>query len=315
MIGEMNSPILTLEDVRKSYRRFVALKSVRFSVMRGELFGLLGPNGAGKSTLLNILAGLHEADSGYIRFNKRMFRIDDRDAKKRIGIAPQDLAIYPELTASENLDFFGRLYGLNGSYLKQRIATLLAAVGLTDRANSRTETFSGGMKRRLNLAVAVIHEPELLLLDEPTTGVDPQSRNHIFDYVRQLNANGMTIIYTSHYMEEVQLLCNRIAILESGEMLACDTLQKLLSTLDAQATFTLPKPATHLVESMRQLAGVKECHATDNGLTLAAEKIAAILPQALKLCMGQENEPTAIDIDQPTLERVFLHLTGNALRD
>ena len=235
--------------------------------------------------------------------------------KCALGSHPQDLAIYPELTASENLDFFGRLYGLNGSNLKQRIATLLAAVGLSDRAHSRTHTFSGGMKRRLNLAVAVIHEPELLLLDEPTTGVDPQSRNHIFDYVRQLNADGMTIIYTSHYMEEVQLLCNRIAILEAGQLLACDTLRNLLATMDAQATFTLPNPAESLLEKIRNIPNVKSCQATDNGLTVTANSIASLLPKVMRLCMENDTEPITIDIDQPTLERVFLHLTGRALRD
>ena len=311
----MSEPILTIHDVRKSYRRFVALQSVRFEVMRGELFGLLGPNGAGKSTLLSILAGLSEADSGTIHLKGEAFHSTDRSAKKRIGIAPQDLAIYPELTASENLDFFGRLYGLHGSHLQQRTATLLAAVGLSDRAHARTETFSGGMKRRLNLAVAVIHEPELLLLDEPTTGVDPQSRNHIFETIRQLNANGMTIIYTSHYMEEVQLLCNRIAILESGQLLACDTLQNLLATLDAQATLTLAKPSESLLEPIRAIAGVKSCLPVASGLQLSAERIAPILPAVMRLCMEQDNVPTAIDIDQPTLERVFLHLTGRALRD
>ena len=315
MIGEMSEPILTIHDVRKSYQRFIALNSVSFEVMRGELFGLLGPNGAGKSTLLSILAGLNEADSGTIHLKGEAFHPSDRAAKKRIGIAPQDLAIYPELTASENLDFFGRLYGLNGPHLQQRIATLLAAVGLSDRAHARTDTFSGGMKRRLNLAVAVIHEPQLLLLDEPTTGVDPQSRNHIFETIRQLNANGMTIIYTSHYMEEVQHLCNRIAILESGQLLACDTLNNLLATLDAQATLTLAQPVDALVEAIRLLPGVKACSPIESGLQLTAERIASILPAVMKLCMEQDNEPTAIAIDQPNLERVFLHMTGRGLRD
>lgn len=315
MIGDMSEPILTIDDLHKSYHRFVALKGVSFSVMRGELFGLLGPNGAGKSTLLNILAGLHDAESGSVVLDGKPFRSNDRSAKYRIGIAPQDLAIYPELTASENLQFFGRMYGIRGTLLNERVARLLAAVGLSDRAHSRTETFSGGMKRRLNLAVAVIHEPELLLLDEPTTGVDPQSRNHIFATIRQLNANGMTIIYTSHYMEEVQQLCNRIAILESGEMLACDTLQNLLSTLEAQAKLILPQSAERLLELIRQLDGVTSCEPTEVGLRFSAENIALALPAVMRLCMNQENEPMAIDINQPTLERVFLHLTGRALRD
>lgn len=225
MIAGMSDEILAAVDVRKSYSRTPALNGVSLSVSQGELFGLLGPNGAGKTTLLSILAGLTNADAGRVTLLDEPFHTGRRDLRRIVGLATQDLAIYPELTARENLLFFGRLYGMHGADLRGRVEEMLAAVGLTDRGDHRAGTFSGGMKRRLNLAVAVVHRPRLLLLDEPTTGVDPQSRNHIFERVRALNSEGLTVIYTSHYMEEVQTLCPRIAVLDAGRVLACDTLR------------------------------------------------------------------------------------------
>src|SRR5579883_1180235 len=194
-MGGMAEPLLQVEAVRKSYAGVEALAGVSLEVEPGEVFGLLGPNGAGKTTLLSIAAGLLAPDAGVVRLSGREFRPADRETRRLVGIGTQDLAVYPELTARENLVFFGELYGLRGAGLAARVDELLAAVGLTDRADDRAGTFSGGMKRRLNLAVAVVHRPTLLLLDEPTTGVDPQSRNHIFEMVRGLNRGGMTVIY------------------------------------------------------------------------------------------------------------------------
>jgi ABC-2 type transport system ATP-binding protein len=306
----MPHPVLAVADVRKSYGKFPALNGVSFDVQPGELFGLLGPNGAGKTTLMSILAGLTAATSGEVRLFGHPFTPADREVRKRIGIATQDLSIYPDLTARENLRFFGKLYGMTAADLTGRVVELLAAVGLTDRADDRAGTFSGGMKRRLNLAAAVVHRPDLLLLDEPTTGVDPQSRNHIFDQVRAQNAAGMTVIYTSHYMEEVQALCPRIAILDGGVVKACDTLPHLLGRLDSIARLTLANP-DGAADRVRGLAGVKAASVTGTRLDVTT----ADLPPLLPVLLTRVGEVTALEIEQPTLERVFLTLTGRGLRD
>ena len=272
---------------------------------------LLGPNGAGKTTLMTILAGLGEASAGEVRLFGERFTRHHRDARRRIGLATQELAIYPELTARENLRFFGRLYGLGGADLDGRVREMLAAVELTDRADQRVGTFSGGMKRRLNLAVALVHRPQLLLLDEPTTGVDPQSRNHIFEQVRAHNAAGLTVIYTSHYMEEVQALCPRIAILDRGTVLACDTLPRLLRTLDAAAVLTLANPSPAAAEAAGAVPGVSAAELAGSVLTVTAKELPPLLPKLL----GVVGEVTSLEVKEPTLESVFLSLTGKGLRD
>jgi ABC-2 type transport system ATP-binding protein len=217
---------LAVTDLVKTFGPTRAVNNVSLRVQEGEIFGLLGPNGAGKTTLLSIVAGLLHPDAGTVAVLGQPLL---RGRKHLLGIVPQELAIYGELSARENLRFFGQLYGLGGADLEHGINKLLDAVGLLDRANDRTGTFSGGMKRRLNLAAGLVHKPRLLLLDEPTVGVDPQSRNRIFEEVRRLNRQGLTILYTSHYMEEVQALCTRIGIMDQGNLIACDTLTNLLS--------------------------------------------------------------------------------------
>lgn len=301
--------------VRKRYGSAVALDGVDLSVSAGELFGLLGPNGAGKTTLMSILSGLTDPTGGTVRLFGEPFGTATRNRRHLVGLATQDLAIYPELTARENLWFFGRLYGMRGTDLRGRADGLLREVGLLDRADHRAGTFSGGMKRRLNLAAAVVHRPKLLLLDEPTTGVDPQSRNHIFDQVKALNAAGMTVIYTSHYMEEVQTLCPRLAILDGGRVRACDTLPNLLRRLDAAARVRLDRVPPGLLDRVAALPGVKASAATPAGLDVTAADVAPVLPRLLAACGEFGASPTGIDLDQPTLERVFLSLTGRELRD
>jgi ABC-2 type transport system ATP-binding protein len=304
-------PVIEVADIRKRYGRAVALDGLTLTVHRGELFGLLGPNGAGKTTLMSLLGGLADPDSGTVKLFGQPFGTRARFLKPRVGLATQDLAVYPELTARENLWFFGRLYGLGGDVLRKRVDEQLAAVGLSDRADHRAGTFSGGMKRRLNLAVAVVHGPDLLLLDEPTTGVDPQSRNLIFDEVRRLNAAGLTVVYTSHYMEEVQALCPRIAVMDAGVVLACDTLPNLLRTLDGVARLTLPHVPPGLADRLAAVPGVKRVTTTPAGLEVTATHLAPVLPRLF----AAGAEPTALELEQPTLERVFLHLTGRQLRD
>lgn len=315
MNSRMTTPIFDIEAVHKHYGPTVALRGVTLAVEPGELFGLLGPNGAGKTTLMSVLAGLTDPDQGTIQLFGQPFTTANRDLRRLIGLATQDLAIYPELTARENLTFFGKIYGLYGTDLRDRVREMLNAVGLTDRADHRAGTFSGGMKRRLNLAVAVVHRPQVLLLDEPTTGVDPQSRNHIFDRVKALNAAGLTVIYTSHYMEEVQTLCTRIAILDDGQVKACDTLPNLLRMFDAVARFRLPVVPAGLVEELVTIPEVKRVQPISDGLEVTAANLAPVLPKLLTTCARYGAEPTALDLDQPTLERVFLHLTGRDLRD
>lgn len=311
----MSGAILTISDVHKQYGRALALNGISLEVAEGELFGLLGPNGAGKTTLMSILAGLLDASAGTVTLMGQRLSSTSRHLRPFIGIATQDLALYPELTARENLNFFGQLYGLTGTALRERVEELLAGVGLTDRGHDRAGTFSGGMKRRLNLAIAVIHRPKLLLLDEPTTGVDPQSRNHIFEQVRSLNAAGMTMIYTSHYMEEVQALCPRIGIMDQGKMLACDTLPNLLGRLDSVVRLQFASPPNGLRGHLAQLPGVTACSANGNGIALTTRNAAPLLPRIATVCAEHALTPTAIELDQPTLERVFLHLTGHELRD
>ncbi len=302
--------ILNVSDVHKSYGRFAALRGVSFDVPAGALFGLLGPNGAGKTTLMGILAGLNDASAGEVKLFDRPFVSTDRDARRTIGLATQDLAVYPELTARENLSFFGKLYGLRGADLSARVGEMLAAVELTDRATQLVKTFSGGMKRRLNLAVALVHRPNLLVLDEPTTGVDPQSRNHIFEQVRGQNAAGLTVIYTSHYMEEVQALCPRLAILDHGRILANDSLPNLLRRLDSTAVLTLDHPAAAL-DAVRAVPGVRSAEAAGATLTVTARELPSLLPKLLSVI----GEVRAMEVKEPTLENVFLSLTGKGLRD
>jgi ABC-2 type transport system ATP-binding protein len=314
IIPAMPNPILEAADVRKSYGKHAALDGVSLSVEVGERFGLLGPNGAGKTTLLSILAGLLDADGGTVELAGERFTTAHRASRHLVGIGTQDLAVYPDLTARENLLFFGRLYGMTDADLRGRVGELLTAVGLYDRADHRAGTFSGGMKRRLNLAVAVVHRPQVLLLDEPTTGVDPQSRNLIFDMVRSLNAGGMTVVYTSHYMEEVQALCPRIAVIDAGRVLACSTLPDLLRTLDGTLSLTIVK-ASGLADALAAVRGVKKVLPTEHGFDLTAKSVGPIIADVLEACASVGAKPENVAVAEPTLETVFLHLTGRGLRD
>jgi ABC-2 type transport system ATP-binding protein len=239
----------------------------------------------------------------------------DRELRRQIGIVPQELALYGELTARENLAFFGELYGLFGAELRQCVEEVLAAIGLEDRADHRTDTFSGGMKRRLNLGAALVHHPRLIFLDEPTTGVDPQSRNHIFEEVRRINAAGVTVVYTSHYMEEVQALCTRIGIMDHGRLIACDTLPALLQQLEGLIRFHVPQVTEILRQRIEELPDVKLSERDGGVLEVECRDVQGNLLKLLPLLNELQMELLSLEIEEPNLERVFLHLTGRGLRD
>ena len=279
------------------------------------MFGLLGPNGAGKTTLLSIVSCLMEASAGEARLLGERISTSDRGLRRKIGIVPQELALYGELTASENLAFFGELYGLSGTTLRRRVAEVLEAVGLADRADHKVETFSGGMKRRINLGAALVHQPCILLLDEPTTGVDPQSRNHIFEEIRRVNREGTTVVYTSHYMEEVQTLCSRIGIMDHGRLIACDTLHALLQQMDGFLRFRVPDATPQLIERVRQLPAVRLIEPDGQGLEMECRDVKGTLLRLVALLNEMQIELISLETEEPNLERVFLHLTGRALRD
>lgn len=311
----MNPPILEVVDVHKRYGATTALERIGFAVPEGEMFGLLGPNGAGKTTLLSIISCLMTATSGEVRISGQTVHPNDKAIRHLIGIAPQDLAIYGDLTARENLMFFGSLYRLAGQKLRSRVDDILEAIGLADRADHRAETFSGGMKRRLNLGAAIVHQPRLLLLDEPTTGVDPQSRNHIFEEVKRLNNAGVTIVYTSHYMEEVQALCRQIGIIDHGRLITCDTLTDLLQKMDGVIRFRIHTASTELEQRLRALPDVRLLPGEMTEIELECRDVRATLLRLVAMLQELQLELTSLETHEPNLERVFLHLTGHELRD
>lgn len=311
----MTAALLEVREVSKRYGSTLALDRVSFEVCEGEIFGLLGPNGAGKTTLLSIVSCLSEATSGEVRLLGRPIEPGDRSLRQFIGVVPQELALYGELTARENLLFFGELYGIRGSDLRRRVERILAAIGLEDKAGDRVRTFSGGMKRRLNLGIALVHGPRLLLLDEPTVGVDPQSRNHIFEEVRRLNAEGMTLVYTSHYMEEVQALCGRIGIMDRGRLAACDTLPRLLQMLPGLIRFRVATLTPILREQLKALPGAVLSERDDGGLELGCGDVKVTLVQLMRLLQQRQAGLIDLELEETNLERVFLNLTGRALRD
>jgi ABC-2 type transport system ATP-binding protein len=307
--------MLEVRNLRKNYGSHPALAGITFTVGTGEMFGLLGPNGAGKTTLMSIASGLLDPSAGQVFLANREFHRHDREMRRLIGIVPQDLAIYNELTARENLRFFGELYGIAGDVLTKRVDAILHAIALADRADDRAGTFSGGMKRRLNLGASIVHEPKILLLDEPTTGVDPQSRNHIFEEVRRLNSLGMTIIYTSHYMEEVQGLCPRVGIIDHGKLIACDTLSNLLVKLPGLVRLHVQRFPERARARLQAMDGIDVKLPNAETVEIECRDVKRVLIQLLAILNEEQVEMTGLETEEPNLERVFLHLTGRALRD
>lgn len=305
--------MLQLEHLTKRYGSLTALDDVSLAVAPGEFFGLLGPNGAGKSTLMSLAAGLRRPDAGRITLDGAVITPADPAGRLALGLVPQNIALYLELSADQNLRIFGQLYGLRGALLRERVDEALAAVQLADRRQDPVKTFSGGMQRRLNLAAALLHRPKLLLCDEPTVGVDPQSRNAIFEYLEQLNRGGLTIIYSTHYMEEATRLCSRIGIIDHGKILALGSLDELLTRLPFEEEIRFP--ATPLTEALALQLGTSGEVATLDGThrfrPRAAYKLSTFYAQAEALGL-----PARLFTSQrPTLEALFLHLTGRILRE
>ncbi|MGI8908130.1 MAG: ABC transporter ATP-binding protein [Candidatus Sumerlaeaceae bacterium] len=296
--------MLSVHDLHHSYDASPALAGISFEVERGETLGLLGPNGAGKSTTIHILCGLLRPRSGSVSINGQMDP-SRADVRRSLGFAPQSLAIYDELTADENLRFFGRMYGLAGAALSQRVAKSLQVAALTDRGSSRVSTYSGGMKRRLNLACAIIHDPQILMLDEPTVGVDPQSRNLLFDTLGIMKAEGRTLLYTTHYMEEAQRLCDRVAIIDAGRILDISPVADLIARHGGRSRVVATFDATPVIPD--------QLHAKLDGKTVRFESNDPV--RDLACLQSPAAQLTALAINSPTLEDVFLNLTGRTLRD
>ena len=296
--------MISIENLEKRYGDMKAVDSLTFNISKGETFGLLGPNGAGKSTTINMIVGILKPDAGSITINGKSDPTQ-KEIRRQIGNTPQALAIYEDLSAEENLTFFGKLYNINGSKLKERVKYALELVGLTNRKNDRANTFSGGMQRRLNLAAAIIHEPTILLFDEPTVGVDPQSRNFIFENIEQMKTEGKTIIYTTHYMEEAERLCDRVAIIDHGKILALDTVDKLIDAYGGKSTIIAELPASY------NKSNIEDFDVVDNKIILETETPLEIVKRLSNLDITFNS----IHIKRPDLEKVFLNLTGRRLRD
>jgi ABC-2 type transport system ATP-binding protein len=310
-------PVLECRGLVRRFGDRTAVDDVSFTVGPGETYGLLGPNGAGKSTTIKLVCGLLAAHGGTVHVAGQ--RVDERatHAKAAIGYVPQDIALYPDLTAAENLRFFGSLYDLRGAALGQRVDEVLELIGLADRAGDRADSFSGGMKRRLNIGAALLHEPRLLVLDEPTVGVDPQSRHAILESVARLGGAGIAVLYTTHYMEEAQRLCDRVGIIDRGRLVAEGTHRELVSLVQEQDRIVLGATGdlTVLAEQLRALAGVVGATAADGSVEVLAGDARRLLPRVLEAADAAGAAVTSVEVVEPDLEAVFLHLTGSALRE
>jgi ABC-2 type transport system ATP-binding protein len=310
--------MLELHDVTRRFGTLTAVDHVTFGAATGEMVGLLGPNGAGKSTTVAMIAGLLTPDSGEVRIGGRHLGGDTDPLKSRIGLVTQDLALIGELSAAENLRFFGALYDLDRQASKRAVSEALDLTGLTERAQDKVKTFSGGMKRRLNLAAALLHAPDILLLDEPTVGVDPQSRNAIFENLETLKQRGNTILYTTHYMEEAERLCDRVVILDHGRVIADDTPQGLTKLVPTRnlITITLDDAAGDVsADDLRAQPGVQRVEATQGVVRVAVTDLATTLPSVLQWFTGHGLAYQHVATERASLETVFLTLTGRALRD
>ncbi len=312
----MNS-IIKVENLEKSYKDKKALKGISFDVREGEILCLLGPNGAGKSTAINILSTALGHDKGDIFFNGQRIRKNDRLIKENMGIVPQDIAVYEELSAEANVNFFASLYGLRGKELYRKVEDALEFVGLLDKRKDKVKTFSGGMKRRLNIACAIAHKPKVIIMDEPTVGIDPQSRNHILASIRELRNNGATILYTTHYMEEVEEISTRIIIIDHGSIIAEGTKEQLKESIDNEKLYfiELQEMKNLKADELYRIEGVKSVEIEENKLKIAVLKGVENLDRLIALVVNKGLKISNLNSMEASLETVFLSLTGRNLRD
>ncbi|MEW6030706.1 MAG: ATP-binding cassette domain-containing protein [Chloroflexota bacterium] len=313
----MNNFAIEVLDLHRAFGETKAVQGVSFEVQQGEIFSLLGPNGAGKTTTISMLSCLLRPDQGDARVMGHSIRSDQNGVKSVLGIVPQEIALYEDLTARENLTFWGKMYNLHGSALKKRVDEVLEVIGLSDRAKERVGKYSGGMKRRVNIGVALLHKPQVIYMDEPTVGIDPQSRRNILDSVVTLKDGGMTVLYTTHYMEEAQELSDHIAIMDHGKMIASGTHEELVKLVGGQTRIdlTLNADAAQVMDAWRAVEGVERVTAEDGTVTVLVADSNMALPRLFESATRHSARITSVDIREPNLEAVFLHLTGRALRD
>jgi ABC-2 type transport system ATP-binding protein len=310
--------MLRVDSLKKSYGNLVAVNGVSLRAGAGETIGLLGPNGAGKNTTVSMIAGLVRPDSGSVEIEGRALAGDTDPNKRRIGLVPQDLALFDELTAHANLQLFAALYDLEGAAAKRAMGEALELVGLADRAHDRVKNYSGGMKRRLNLAAALLHDPQILLLDEPTVGVDPQSRNAIFDNLEVLKRRGKTLLYTTHYMEEAERLCDRVIIMDHGQVVADDTLQGLYGLLPVTNLLAVELDGGQdglRLDELRAVPGVRSAKIEAGTLRVGVQDLATETPRVLEWLVERGHLYHHVASERADLETVFLTLTGRSLRD
>jgi len=309
--------IVEIKQLLKRYGDTIAVDHVSLSIKEGEIFGLLGPNGAGKTSTISILAGFARMDDGEVNMFNRSLLSHEMEIKRQLGVVPQEIAVFEDLNVQENLTFFGRIYGLKGAKLKANVDAAMEFTGLTDKRTANPKTFSGGMKRRLNIACAIVHQPKLIIFDEPTVGIDPQSRNHILQSIKQLNREGSTVIYTSHYMEEVEELCTRLVILDHGRIIASGTSEELKDLVSSEDRITVEVSLLNytFVDCVKRLPGVRDCTVSGQQVTITMQKQAFKLAQLLECASSANSEIVSFYKEKPTLEQVFLTLTGRSLRD
>jgi ABC-2 type transport system ATP-binding protein len=313
------SSILEVHDLCKKFGDFAAVKEISFHIEEGEIFSLLGPNGAGKTTTISMLSTLYVPTSGDAMIGGHSITKEPMAVKQVIGIVPQEIALYEDLTARENLIFWGEMYGLGGRSLNNRVDEVLEQIGLTDKARNRVKTYSGGMKRRVNIGVGLLHKPRLLFMDEPTVGIDPQSRRAILDTVKDLNKQGMTVLYTTHYMEEAEELSDRVGIIDHGELIAIGTQKELTQQVGETETLLLHigenDDSQALAKSLDGVKDILEARANDHEVSVVAHEAEDVLAAVVTKANERGIHIRSIDIREPNLEAVFLHLTGRALRD
>jgi ABC-2 type transport system ATP-binding protein len=311
--------ILEVKNLVKKYGENTAVHGISFEIQEGEIFSLLGPNGAGKTTTISILSTLFSPTSGEATIGGHSITREPMAVRNLIGVVPQELALYDDLTARENLNFWGQMYGLSGKTLKTRVDEVLEQIGLADKARSRIKTYSGGMKRRVNIGVGLLHKPRVLFMDEPTVGIDPQSRRAILDSVKDLNRQGMTVLYTTHYMEEAEELSDRVGIIDHGELIALGTQAELNRQVGENDTLVLHIDDSHngvlLAQAVRSVRGVMKADVTDHTVAVITPQAEEIMAPVIIKANELGTKIRSVDIQEPNLEAVFLHLTGRALRD